>query len=73
MEIQSNQNSNANSALSNVELTLLGIEKKWVRLDGSWVDKSKLPIETESNAPVHDLNLVELEAGSSHWWQFWRA
>lgn len=33
----------SHSSRSNVELTLLGIDKKWVRSEGSWVDKSKLP------------------------------
>lgn len=57
------------SSQSNVELTLLGIDKKWVRSEGSWVDKSKVP------APIkHDeFPTIAIEKTPSHWWQFWKA
>ncbi|MDG1330711.1 MAG: hypothetical protein P8P74_00160 [Crocinitomicaceae bacterium] len=65
------ENGNSNVAGSNVELTLLGIDKKWVRSNGSWVDKSKLPVLR--NGEESSFMSTEIEGSSSHWWQFWKA
>ena len=73
MKNVSNEQVNGNSNLtgSNVELTLLGIDKTWVRSNGSWVDKSTLPVpkKMEESSFVS----TELEENVSHWWQFWKA
>jgi len=72
MESLSNQqaNGNSNTVGSNVELTLLGIDKQWVRSNGLWVDKSTLPVQSMREEPIMS---AEIEASSSHWWQFWKA
>jgi hypothetical protein len=54
---------------SNVELILPGIDKKWVRANGSWMDKSKLPVIQSTSFPT----AMETEHTPSHWWQFWKA
>ena len=72
MESSSNQNTHGNtgSAPLNVELMLPGIDTKWVRSNGSWVDKSKIPaVITTSESPSMEI----IETTSSHWWQFWKA
>ncbi len=71
MESLSNQNNNDTpSSSSNVELTLLGIDKKWIFSNGSWIDKSKAQtIETKS----FDHIIEEKQPLISHWWQFWKA
>lgn len=73
MESLSNQqtNGNSNSAGSNVELTLLGIDKQWVRSKGSWIDKSTLPVPMK--VEQSSVMSTEIEGTPSHWWQFWRA
>ena len=71
MESLNHQNNytNSDSSGSNVELTLFGIDKKWVRSNGSWVDKSKV-----TQTITHDaFPNVENEATSSPWWKFWKA
>lgn len=75
MESLSNPNVSGNTAPmnSNVELTLLGIDKKWVRFKGKWVDKSKIPVETSSEQSPIISSIEEVEKSSRHWWQFWKA
>lgn len=72
MEGLSNQKVNGNAPGSNVELTLMGIEKKWVRHNGSWVDKTTIPVEPQKLQETH-LVSDEIEGSISPWWQFWRA
>lgn len=71
MESLSNENNfeNTQSNGSNVELTIPGIDKKWVRSNGSWMDKSKVPVAQSSSFPTS----MEIEEKSNHWWQFWKA
>lgn len=73
MESLNNENSygNSNSSGSNVELTLLGIDKKWVRSNGTWRDKSKLAAEMKENHSIIDS--MEPDQSTSPWWQFWKA
>lgn len=74
MESLSNQqtNGNPNPAGSNVELTLLGIDKRWVRHSGSWVDKSTIPVAPQKSEETPLLS-DEIEGSISPWWQFWKA
>lgn len=71
MEGLSNKNNYGaqQSLASNVELTLFGIDKKWVRVNKSWTDKSKVPV-VQSKSFEHS---IEEEKTTSHWWQFWKA
>jgi len=69
MESLSNQQLNGKQ---NVELTLMGIDKKWVRYNGSWVDKSTIPAKQEEEQST-SLISEELNVHVSPWWQFWRA
>ncbi|PHR22862.1 MAG: hypothetical protein COA38_17510 [Fluviicola sp.] len=71
MESLSNQNmhENSESLHSNVELRMPGIDKTWVRSNGSWTDKTKVPTVEAHSFPT----AIEIEATSSHWWQFWKA
>lgn len=69
MESLSNQQGSGNS---NVELTLLGMDKKWVRYNGSWVDKSTIPVETKKTDETTFMSM-EIEGSTSPWWQFWKA
>ncbi len=69
MESLSDNNYEAPQSLgSNVELTLFGIDKKWVRVNRSWMDKSKIPVVQEKSFD----HFIE-EKTTSHWWQFWKA
>ncbi len=74
MESLSNEQArgNSNPMGSNVELTLLGIEKKWVRHNGSWVDKSTIPVNIKKMEET-PLMSEEIEGSISPWWQFWKA
>lgn len=75
MESLSNQSTNGNSnvgAGSGVELTLLGIDKKWVRYNGVWVDKSTIPVEAKSSNTTSFIS-EEIKGNVSPWWQFWKA
>ena len=75
MESLSNQPTNGNSnagAGSGIELTLLGIDKKWVRYNGAWVDKSTIPAETKASNTASFIT-EEIEGNVSPWWQFWKA
>ena len=50
-----------------VELQLLGIDKKWVRSpQGEWVDKKTLKKETK------ELSILLEETPSKRWWKFWK-
>ena len=50
-----------------VELTLMGIEKKWVRgPKGQWRDKDKL------DKPAPQIETFEEEESSKKWWKFWK-
>ena len=73
MESLSNQNNFENSHVlgANVELTMPGIDKTWVRSNGSWTDKSKVPVPViqATSFPTSE----EIEKTPSHWWQFWKA
>lgn len=71
MESLSNQNTQENFDLlqSNVELRIPGIDKTWVRSNGSWTDKSKVPTVEARSFPT----AIEIEGTSGHWWQFWKA
>ena len=72
MEGLSNQNNFGSAeSHSDVELSLYGFDKKWVRSNGTWVDKSQLPSVTVSERPSMDL--MEMEDDSSAWWKFWKA
>ena len=74
MESLNNQQTNGNPSApgSNVELNLLGIDKKWVRHQGSWVDKSTIPVEPMQKKEI-PTTFEESEGSASAWWQFWRA
>ena len=57
----------SSSANHQVVLTLLGIDKQWVRSKkNGWVDKAKL--EKSNNAVFSDLE----EQTQKYWWQFWK-
>ena len=56
---------NAAQGSGKVELTLMGIDKKWVRSNGEWRDKSELDIK-----PV-EMNVFEPAESSKKWWKFW--
>ena len=75
MESLSNQqtNGNPNAIGSNVELNLLGIDKKWVRYNGSWVDKSTIPVKPIKEEETAPMAFEELDGTTSPWWQFWKA
>ena len=50
-----------------VELQLLGIDKKWVRSpQGEWVDKKTLKKETK------ELSILLEETPRKRWWKFWK-
>jgi hypothetical protein len=66
-------NGNLNPLGSNVELNLLGIDKKWVRYNGSWVDKSTIPVEPVKQKEPAQAAFEEFEGSTSRWWQFWKA
>ena len=75
MESLSNQSTNGNAnpgAGSGIELTLLGIDKKWVRYNGVWVDKSTIPSETKTPNATSFIS-EEIQGSVSPWWQFWKA
>lgn len=63
------KNSNRTSSeKSNLELTLLGIDKLWVRSkDGQWIDKNLIEKENMDSSSV-----TLQDDASSHWWQFWK-
>lgn len=55
---------------SPTELTLLGINKKWIRgPKGEWRDKVKLA-QAKKQAP-DSTELLE-EESPKKWWQFWK-
>jgi hypothetical protein len=59
---------NAMHSKNKVELTLLGIDKKWVRgPKGQWRDKSKALLK---KSQTETFEMVE-ESGKK-WWQFWK-
>ncbi|PWL24244.1 MAG: hypothetical protein DCO96_14685 [Fluviicola sp. XM-24bin1] len=61
---------NVNTTVSKkhkVVLTLLGIDKEWVRFNGQWVDLATLPTDTEKS----DYELNDSDSSTRKWWKFW--
>ncbi|MDX2359685.1 MAG: hypothetical protein QNK23_02685 [Crocinitomicaceae bacterium] len=50
-----------------VVLTLLGIEKQWVRSKGEWVDASTLLSMEETTVE----EFSDFEEPKRKWWKFW--
>lgn len=59
---------NTTTAKEQVVLELLGIDKKWVRSKGEWVDQATL-IQIQS-APS-SISEDNQEAARKKWWKFW--
>ena len=58
---------NAVNKSNKVELTLLGIEKTWVRSKGEWRDKNKVEVK-----PIELIIHEDIEGSSKRWWKFWK-
>ena len=53
------------------EITLLGIEKKWTKLeDGKWSEEAVIPFN--SNLDIHVENHINNLNYQKKWWEFWK-
>ena len=67
------QNTHSPSNNHLIELQLIGIDKKWVRHNGKWVDKTTLnqPKKTITVPDSSELGDND-NTSSSPWWKFWK-
>lgn len=64
------QNIQNNAANDRVVLQLPGIDKKWVRHNGKWIDQNSLPVGTKSGEQEEMLSSTDHHLHNP-WWKFW--
>ncbi len=65
------QNIQNNAKNEQVILQLPGIDKKWVRHNGKWVDQNSLPAIKSESVEANEGHSLSDRQVHNPWWKFW--